>query len=91
MAQLHGTAVMGYDPAMVTPGDVVTLQTGTGVTIERAPAKVAKGHGHPKRGGTAGTSTGAGSAAYGPVSAVSQPLAPWDPRACNAAGTGPAR
>jgi LCP family protein required for cell wall assembly len=34
MSQLEGPAIMGYNPALVTPGALVTVQTGTGLTLK---------------------------------------------------------
>ena len=34
MSQLEGPAIMGYNPSLVTPGALVTVQTGTGLTLK---------------------------------------------------------
>ena len=118
MSQIEGPAIMGYNPSMVTPGALVTVQTGTGLTLK--PTKTATST-------SASTSTATSSSwtpssgtslihlvssssaspssttttvpdpigiatnpALGTPSATNPALKPWDPRACNAAGTGPA-
>jgi LCP family protein required for cell wall assembly len=108
LAELQGPAVLGYDPAMVAAGSVVTLQTGTGLTVA-APAGVATTT-TTTRGSTTTSTTATSTTTtlpsttttvYDPPGIASNPdftppnptnpaLEPWDPRACNAAGTGPA-
>jgi len=90
MSQIEGPASMGYNPSEVTPGALVTVQTGNSLTLKpivsTKPAKV-----------KASTTT----TVFDPSGIKSNPnlgtpsptnpvLEPWDPRACNAAGTGPA-
>ncbi|MGA2294649.1 MAG: LCP family protein [Acidimicrobiales bacterium] len=115
-AELRGPVILGYDPAEVTKGDAVTVQTGTDVTV-RPPTPVVTTtttltstssttttlHKKKSTGSTTTTtvtSTTTTTTIYDPpgVSAnsdfsapnpTSQALAPYDPRACNAAGTGP--
>lgn len=42
MNQLEGPDIMGYNPSLVTPGALVTVQTGTGLTLKRTnPSTVA--------------------------------------------------
>jgi LCP family protein required for cell wall assembly len=97
LAQLQGPAILGYNPKNVTPGAVVTVETGTGLTVATKSVT--------KRNSTRTTTTGSsssvttttayvppgikGSSTFTPPSAVSAALAPYDPRSCNAAGTGP--
>jgi LCP family protein required for cell wall assembly len=101
--QLAGPAVLGYDPKAVTPGATVTVQTGTSVTVIPAASTTtttkATHTGTSKTTTTTGpttTTTAAeppgmrGNPDFTAPSAVDQALEPWDPRACNAAGTGPA-
>ena len=38
--QLEGPAILGYNAALVTPGDLVTVQTGTGVTVKSTSSAV---------------------------------------------------
>jgi hypothetical protein len=100
LAQLQGPAILGYDPANVTAGSRVTLQTGTNLSVK---AKVTS----PKTTTTKSTTkttkptSVTTTTIYDPPgvktnpqfsapSAVSSALEPWDPRACNAANTGPA-
>jgi LCP family protein required for cell wall assembly len=105
LAQLQGPAVLGYNPKMVTAGAMVTVQTGTGVTVtSRATAATTTTTKH-KKSSSNGTSTTTSpvtttivytppgmknNADFTAPSATNMPLQPWDPRACNAAGTGPA-
>jgi LCP family protein required for cell wall assembly len=100
---LEGPAVLGYDPAMVRPGSVVTIQAGTDLTVKPVASTTTTTTTH--RAGKAPTTTTT-SAVRGPTvvdppgvssnnnfsapSTISPTLEPYDPRACNAAGTGPA-
>jgi LCP family protein required for cell wall assembly len=101
--QLTGPAILGYDPHAVTPGATVTVQTGTSVTvIPTASTTTTTKATHAKKSksttttGPTTTTTAAeppgmnGNPDFTAPSAVNQALQPWDPRACNAAGTGPA-
>jgi LCP family protein required for cell wall assembly len=102
--QLAGPAILGYDPHAVTPGATVTVQTGTSVTViptaSTTTSTKATHASTSKTTTTTGPTTTTTTAAEPPgmrgnpdftaPSAVDQPLQPWDPRACNAAGTGPA-
>jgi len=101
--QLAGPAILGYDPHAVTPGATVTVQTGTSVTvIPTASTTTTTKATHASTSktttttGPTTTTTAAeppgmrGNPDFTAPSAVDQPLQPWDPRACNAAGTGPA-
>ncbi len=100
--QLAGPAILGYDPHDVTPGATVTVQTGTSVTVIPTASTTTTKTTHA---GTSKTTTTTGptttttaaeppgmrgNADFTAPSAVDQALQPWDPRACNAAGTGPA-
>ncbi|MGA7833907.1 MAG: LCP family protein [Acidimicrobiales bacterium] len=105
LAQLQGPAVLGYNPKMVSTGATVTVQTGTGLTVSGASTTSATTTTKAKESG-ATTSTSPkssvttttvytppgikGNADFTVPSQTSMPLQPWDPRACNAAGTGPA-
>ncbi|NNN02655.1 MAG: LCP family protein [Acidimicrobiaceae bacterium] len=40
---LSGPVIMGYDPAEVAPGSIVTVQTGTGLTVSARVATVGSG------------------------------------------------
>jgi LCP family protein required for cell wall assembly len=111
MDELQGPAILGYDPAMVAAGSVVTLQTGTGLTVKTPNAAsgtstssttTVKGTTTTSTSTTTSTVPGTTSTTvYDPPGIASNPdftapsstdqaLQPWDPRACNAAGTGPA-
>jgi LCP family protein required for cell wall assembly len=106
MDELQGPAILGYDPAMVAAGSVVTLETGTGLTVkppvvDTSPVTTST---TTAAKGTTTTSTVPSTTTttiYDPPGIASNPdftapsstdqaLQPWDPRACNAAGTGPA-
>jgi LCP family protein required for cell wall assembly len=96
-SQLQGPVILGYNPNEVTAGALVTVQTGTDVSVKVvAPATKHKSTSTSTTtsGGTTTTTV------YDPPgvrtnnqfsapSAVNSSLAPYDPRACNAAGTGP--
>ncbi len=101
--QLAGPAVLGYNPQKVTPGATVTIQTGDALSMIPAASTVTTHHTTTtKKGGlTTTTSPTTTTTLYEPPgmrnnpdftapNAVSPTLEPWDPRACNAAGTGPA-
>jgi hypothetical protein len=102
LAQLQGPVILGYDPAKVIAGSLVTIQIGTDLTVKSSvPAKTTsptkkKGPTKSKKAPTTtvttiysppGVST---NGSFSAPSTVNQALQPWDPRACNAAGTGPA-
>jgi len=101
LRHIQGPAVLGYNPAMLTDGAQVTVQTGTDLTLAPAststtPATTATTVHHT-------TTTAAGTTAttvpdvpgvatdnrFSAPTATAQPLQSWDPRSCNAAGTGP--
>jgi LCP family protein required for cell wall assembly len=121
MSQIEGPAIMGYNPSEVTPGALVTVQTGIGLTLKpnvtTTPTTL-------KASTSALTSSSPTLTPYsssldalvvelaasssstttttvpdpsgissnpdlGTPSATNPTLEPWDPRACNAAGTGP--
>lgn len=95
LGELQGPAILGYDPANVTPGALVTVVTGTGLTVTAHATSATTTT--AAKGVTTTTSTVAydpSGIAANPVftapSAVDPTLEPWDPRACDAAGTGPA-
>jgi LCP family protein required for cell wall assembly len=118
MSQIEGPAIMGYNPSEVTPGALVTVQTGIGLTLKSNVATTTT-----VKTSTAAYTTTSSSGSLGslivelaasstststtsttipdPSGIKSNPnlgtpnptnpaLEPWDPRACNAAGTGPA-
>lgn len=94
LAQLQGPVILGYDPSQVAPGSLVTIQTGTGLTVKAAPTvATASSSKHQNSAASAATVYDPpGVKANGLFSApslVNQALEPYDPRACNAAGTGP--
>jgi LCP family protein required for cell wall assembly len=115
MSQIEGPAIMGYSPSEVTPGALVTVQTGTGLTLKPtasvAPATTPATASSFTSASLASASvelTASSSSStpttttvldpsgiatnpnLGTPSATNPALKPWDPRACNAAGTGPA-
>jgi LCP family protein required for cell wall assembly len=106
LAQLEGPVILGYNPREVTPGAQVTVQTGTGISIKPAAAATTTTTlKKSKKTGSKTTTTTSRSVTtttvYDPPgiksngdftapSPVNPALEPWDPRACNAAGTGPA-
>jgi LCP family protein required for cell wall assembly len=102
--QLAGPAVLGYNPHEVTPGATVTVQTGDALSMIPVASTTATTHRTTttnKSGHTTTTSPTTTTTVYDPPgmrnnpdfaapNAVSPTLEPWDPRGCNAAGTGPA-
>jgi hypothetical protein len=105
LAQLQGPAVLGYNPKMVSAGATVTVQTGTGVTVSARSTTATTTTTKHKKGSSKKTTTTTpsvttttvytppgmkNSADFTAPSATNMPIQPWDPRACNAAGTGPA-
>ncbi len=102
LAKLQGPAILGYNPKDVTPGAEVTVQTGTGLTVS-APVAVTTTTTLKKSSATTTTTRSSvtttsvyvppgikGNGDFTPPSSVNPTLEPWDPRACNPAGTGPA-
>jgi LCP family protein required for cell wall assembly len=90
MSQIEGPAIMGYNPSEVIPGALVTVQTGTALTLKSIVSTKA-----PTVKTTTTTSVLDPSGIksnpnLGTPSVTNPVLEPWDPRACNAAGTGPA-
>ena len=106
MPQLRGPVILGYNPAALVPGSVVTIQTGTDLTVAPLPitppkstttttgATTTTAHGTTTHPVTATTVPDvplvSSDNRFSAPTATAQPLAAWDPRACNAAGTGPA-
>jgi hypothetical protein len=111
MSQIEGPAIMGYNPTEVTPGALVTVQTGTGLTLKPTVTTSSAAFTSIRGSGTmasftvelAATSTSTSTTpttipdpngiksnpSLGTPSSTNPTLEPWDPRACNAAGTGP--
>jgi LCP family protein required for cell wall assembly len=88
--QLSGPAILGYDPSEVTPGALVTVQTGNGLGVLstlKKPTNKKSGTTSPTTTTTTATSS---SGIYSAPTPTNQPLEPYDPRACNAAHNGPA-
>jgi LCP family protein required for cell wall assembly len=103
LAQLQGPAILGYNPSEVTRGATVTVQTGTDLTVNTRRVRPAttstttKKKSSTKSSSTAVTTTTVydppgvrTNNAFSAPSSTDQALEPYDPRACNAAGTGPA-
>ena len=106
LPQLWGPVILGYDPAEVTPGDKVTVQTGTDLSMAKLPPKAppttttvpgASTTLHPTTTTPPNTATTVPDVPgvrtdnrFSAPTATAEPLQPYDPRACNAAGTGPA-
>ena len=95
--QLEGPAILGYDPSALTSGATVTVEAGTGLSVKPAATSVTTS---TKRltttSATSVTTTTQydppglkGNSAFTAPSSVNPALEPWDPRGCNAAGTGP--
>ena len=104
LAELQGPAILGYNPKDVTPGAEVTVQTGTGLSVSapvtKAPTTTTTLKKHSGTTTTIAPSVTTttvyvppglrGNGLFTTPSSVNPTLEPWDPRACNAAGTGPA-
>ena len=101
LAQLQGPAIIGYSPKDVTAGAVVTIQIGTGLSVKPASVTATKTTTRTTTKTTTSKSAVTTTTAFVPPgikgnkvftvpSAVSQALMPYDPRGCNAVGTGPA-
>ncbi len=121
MGQIEGPAIMGYNPSEVTPGALVTVQTGTGLTLKPVSTTTSttiktSTAAFPSSSSSSSSSSLAtlivelaasststtttttvpdpsgiaSNPLLGTPSATNPALEPWDPRACNAAGTGPA-
>jgi LCP family protein required for cell wall assembly len=97
LAQLQGPAVLGYDPAKVMPGATVTVQSGTDLSVKSRVTPVKTTTKKKKTSSTTTTTTTiydppgvSTNNAFSAPSSTDQALASYDPRACNAAGTGPA-
>ena len=94
---LEGPVIMGYNPHLVVPGSLVTVVTGTGLTFAPAQSSTSSTTTSVKKTTPTLTTT----TLYDPAGIKGNPLftaptatnsapAPWDPRACNATGSGPA-
>ncbi len=105
LAQLEGPVILGYNPHEVTPGAEVTVQTGTGISIKPNVAATTTTTLKKTTTTDSKTTTTTpsvttttefdppgikGNSNFTAPSPVNPTLEPWDPRACNAAGTGPA-
>ncbi|MFZ1062812.1 MAG: LCP family protein [Acidimicrobiales bacterium] len=88
--QLSGPAILGYDPAEVTPGALVTVQTGNGLGVLTTLKKTTTTTSKLKQTATTTTTVASGSSLFSAPTATNEPLEPYDPRACNAAHDGPA-
>jgi LCP family protein required for cell wall assembly len=93
LSQIEGPAILGFNPASLAPGSLVTVETGTGISIKVATTTKTTSK-HSTTTSVAATAVDPpgikGNRDFTTPSAVNQTLEPWDPRACNAAGTGPA-
>lgn len=91
--QLSGPAILGYDPSEVTPGALVTVQTGNGIGVLSTVQKTTTTSTKKKPGTPTTTTTTAttGSNLYSAPTPTNQALEPYDPRACNATHNGPAK
>jgi len=80
--RLSGPVVLGYNPAEVTPGALVTVQTGNGLSVIPVPvATTAKTT--TTVGATTNQSQNSNSSILEPTTPTSQGLQPWDPRPCS--------
>ena len=78
--RLGGPVTLGYDPAMVTPGALVTVQTGDAASVVPVPVATAS------TSTTTPASTTSQATSISPVleptTPTNQGLQPWDPRPC---------
>ncbi len=101
--EFAGPAILGYGPSEVTPGATVTVQTGDALTVKTSPSATTttattKKHTTTTTSATSRSTTTtvftppglAGNPDFTTPNPVNPTPEPWDPRACNAAGTGPA-
>lgn len=85
---MAGAVIMGYNPARVANGSVVTVVTGTQFSVKAPPASSTSSSGASASSGTVsntGTASSAGSSAantFAPPTSSTQTLQPWDPRSC---------
>jgi LCP family protein required for cell wall assembly len=85
---MTGAVILGYDPSQVTGGAQVTVLTGTQFAVN-APTTGSTSTSAPTSpttagaGGSSGSTSGAG-VGFAAPSPTTQPLQPWDPRACPA-------
>jgi LCP family protein required for cell wall assembly len=86
--QLSGPAILGYDPSEVTPGALVTVQTGNGLGVTNLAKKTSTPT--TTKHSTTTTTVAPSSGVFSAPTPTNQPLEPYDPRACNAAHDGPA-
>lgn len=100
LSHLQGPAILGYNPSMVTQGANVTVQTGDGVTVTTSATTSTTSQNSKKSTSSSSKPSTTTTAVYTPPgmqnnpdfaapSQTSMAMQPWDPRACNAAGTGP--
>ncbi|OYV65915.1 MAG: hypothetical protein B7X07_01290 [Actinobacteria bacterium 21-64-8] len=99
---LEGPVIMGYNPKMVVPGSLVTVVAGTGLTFVPIASTTTTTVPHTTTTNVTTTTSPnvttstifdpsgiKSNPLFTPPSPTSTALAPYDPRACNAAGTGP--
>ena len=93
----EGPVIMGYNPHLVVPGSLVTVVTGTGLTMAPTSSHSSTTISSAKKKSTATTTTTLFDPAgiknnplFTAPTATSSALESWDPLACNAAGNGPA-
>ena len=94
---MEGPVIMGYNPLMVVPGSLVTVVAGTGLSFVPAKSPTTTTTAPHTTATTRVTTTTIfdpsgikSNPDFTAPTATSSALAPYDPRACNAAGTGPA-
>ncbi len=86
--QLTGPVILSQNATMVTPGSAVTVLTGTGVTVNSPPSNASASTPSSSAQSSASTSAASSSTNAAVVTGLAvpnsatQPLAPWDPRAC---------
>lgn len=96
LSQLQGPAVIGYDPAEVKSGALVTVVTGTDLSVSTKAVATTTTSTKKAHHSTSVTTTTIydppgvrTNNAFSAPSPVNPAQEPWDPTPCNAAGTGP--
>ncbi len=89
-SKLSGYVILSQDANMVSSGAEVTVQTGTGTTVNGVSSSTGSNTGSSTSTSTSTALTNAASSttttttSLGSISPANQPLSPWDPIACTA-------
>lgn len=83
---LSGYAILGMDPAMITPGSQVTVVTGSHFSVAAPPTATSPSPGTSTKPSGTPSSSAPGSRPGQAPTPPQEPLAPWDPRSCTPTG-----